>query len=132
VIVHDFDGLGTGFCPTEADPVLVVDPHGVLPGSITFQLLQAQAGKRQRIQGYRRTQLVESPTGPVMQVRGKSLPGSFGILSVEDVLGAPVLEGDDQASDILLSVRSLMLNGKHNTLRRFGQASSYWVNDLTG
>jgi hypothetical protein len=87
----------------------------VLPSPFTLQLLQAQARKRKRIQGYGRTQLVESSTGSVMKVRGKGLPGSFGILSVEDVFSASVLERDDQASDVLLPVRALMLNGKHNT-----------------
>lgn len=102
MIVHDLDALGTPLGPSEANAVLVVDPNGVLPGSIPLEFLQSQPGKRKRVQGDSCTQLIERLPGPLVQVRGKGLPGSFGILSVEDVFGTPVLEGDDQASGILL------------------------------
>ena len=104
MIVHDFNILGSLFRPTEADSILVVDSNGVLPSSVALQLLEAQSGKRKRIQRYGSTQLVEGSTGPAVQIRGKDLPSSLGILSIEDVFGASLLEGDDQAPAILLSV----------------------------
>jgi hypothetical protein len=115
VIIHDLDVLGTPLGPSEANAVLVIDPNGVLPGSIALQFLQSQTGKRKGVQGDSCAQLIESLSGPIVQVRGKGLPGSFGILSVEDVFGTPVLEGDDQASDILLCKGVLTLHVKHNT-----------------
>ena len=107
MIIHDLDALGTPLGPSEANPVLVVDPNGVLPGSITLQFFQPQTGKRKRVQGDRCTQLIERLSGPIVQVRGECLPSGFGILSVEDVFGSPVLKGDDQASGILLSTGSI-------------------------
>jgi hypothetical protein len=40
VIVGDFDVFGSGIRPSEADSVLVIDAHAVLPGSIALQLLE--------------------------------------------------------------------------------------------
>lgn len=98
MVIHDFNVVGSFLRPPEADSILVVDPDGVLPIPITLQFLEPQPGKGERFQGHGGSQLVEGLRGPGMKVRGKGLPGSPGILSVEDVLRALAFEGDDQTA----------------------------------
>jgi hypothetical protein len=40
VIIGDFHSVGIGAVPTEAHPILVVDPDTVLAGAIAFERLQ--------------------------------------------------------------------------------------------
>lgn len=45
MVVDDFDVLGPGLRPPEADPVMIVDPDRMLPDAVTLELLEPQAWK---------------------------------------------------------------------------------------
>jgi hypothetical protein len=62
----------------------------VLPGAVALELLQPEAGERQRDQGYGRVQLVEGLGGTPVKVGRQCLSGSLGVGAIEDVLGTPV------------------------------------------
>lgn len=96
MVVDDLDIFGSRIGPAEADSVLVIDADRMLTGSITLELFQPQAGKAKGLKGHSRLQLVQRPGGSGVEVWGQSPPGSLGVLAVEDVLGAPVPERDDQ------------------------------------
>ena len=98
MVVDYLDVLRSSLRPAEADPVLVVDSDRMLPSSISLQLLQPQARKRQGRQRHRRAQLIESSSSPRVELAWQDPPRRFGVLSVEDVLSPAVLERDDQAS----------------------------------
>jgi hypothetical protein len=51
MVIDDLDIFGTSSGPAEADPILIVDSDRVLPSPITLQLLEAQAWKREGLQG---------------------------------------------------------------------------------
>jgi len=92
MIVHDLHVLGSHLGPSEADPVLIVDPDGVLPAAVALELLQPETGKGEGDQRYGRVQLVEGLGGTRMKCGCQRLPGSLGVGAIEDVLGTSVLE----------------------------------------
>ena len=98
MVVHDFHVLGARVRPAEADPVLVIDPNRVLPGAVPAQFLEAEAGERQRVEGDGCVQLIQGPSGTSVKLAGQGLSSSLCVEPVEDVLGTPVPERDDQVS----------------------------------
>jgi hypothetical protein len=96
VIIDDFDVLGPGLGPPEADAVLIVDPDRMLPGAIPLQLLEAEPGKREGTEGDARVQAVQPLRTFLVQAPRKRPAGGPGVFAVEDILGAPILERRDR------------------------------------
>jgi hypothetical protein len=68
MIVHDLDVSGAFVGPTEANPVLVVDPDAVLPCTLPFQSLQAIAWWAPKVkQAICSVQHVEPAPGHVLE-----------------------------------------------------------------
>lgn len=74
VVIDDFDVFGPGLGPAKADTVLVVDPDRVLSGSIAPQFLEAQARKRQGLQGHGGVQAVQNFGTTGLKVRRQGSP----------------------------------------------------------
>jgi len=118
VIVNDFDVLGTGLSPPEADSVLVIDPDRVLADPIAFQLLEPKSRQRQGAQRHRCMQLIHRLSGPAVQLARQRLAGHLGADSVVDVLGTAILEREYQVVE-LPGDEVLTLHGKCNTTLAF-------------
>jgi hypothetical protein len=114
MVVDDLNMFGTGIGPAEADAVLIVDPDRVLPGPIALELLEAQAWKRERLQGHGRVQAIQALGALLVEARWQRSSCCLGVLTVEDVFGALVLERDDQACRLPLEAAVLTLHAKHN------------------
>jgi hypothetical protein len=95
MIVDDLNVLGPNLGPPEANAVLVVDPDRMLPGAISFQLLEAEPGKREGTEGHARVQAVQRLGTLLVEVPRKRPAGGPGVFAVEDILGAPIPERPD-------------------------------------
>lgn len=96
MVIDDLNIFGTGFGPAEADPGLIIDPDAVLAGPIAPQLLEAQPWKREGLQGHGRVQAIQALGALLMEPRWQGSPCCLGVLTIEDILGALVLERNDQ------------------------------------
>ncbi len=68
MVVDDLDLIRPRIGPSEADTILIVDPHGVLAYPIALELLEPQPRERQGLKRVRRVQLVEYPRRAPMKV----------------------------------------------------------------
>ena len=74
VVIDDLDIGGAIRRPVKADPPLIIDPHGMLPGPIPLQLFQViPRWKSQILQGNRRIQRREHRPRSPDQITGKPL-----------------------------------------------------------
>ena len=92
MVVDDLDLFRPGLGPAKAHAVLVVDPDRVLSGSIALQFLQAQTGKRQRLQGHGGVQAVQDLGTTGMKVRWQGPPRCIRVLAIENILGTLAAE----------------------------------------
>jgi hypothetical protein len=97
VVVHHLDLLRLAVLPHEADPILVVDPHAVLPPPI--------AGKSLKVIAWKRAQVVESLRCVKLCELALCDPGDAPKparrISLEQCLGVSVPEGPDHLLRIL-------------------------------
>ncbi len=114
MVIDDLDIFGTGFGPPEADPILVVDSDRVLPNSITLQLLEPQAWKREGLQRHGRIQAVQGLRTLLVKARWQGSACCLRVLAIEDVFRALVPEGDDQAYHLPWELLAFTLNVKYN------------------
>jgi hypothetical protein len=97
VVVHHLDLLRFAVLPHEADPILVVDPHAVLPPPITGKSLKVIARKR--------AQVVESSGCVKLRELALCDPGNAPKpahrVPLEKRLGVSVPEGPDHLLRVL-------------------------------
>jgi len=101
VVVGELDLSRAFRRPYEADPVLIIHPDAVLPTAVTLEGLKAVRRRYPEIvQGRRSIQQIEfAPChGPTAQRAGASC--RLGVSAMEDVLGAPIPEGEDHEGGI--------------------------------
>ena len=101
MVVDNLSVSDPTFGPSEADPVLLVDPDTVLPLSIPLQCLQMVAGGNSKVlDGVRIVEDEQLGSRPALQIRGADFPRSLGVFAVEHILGTLVAEGQDHTSMI--------------------------------
>jgi len=96
VVVGELDLSRAFRGPYEADPVLVIHPDAVLPTTVALEGFKAVRRRYPEVvQGRRSIQQIEFPTcdRPKAQRAGASC--RLGVSAMEDVLGAPIPEGED-------------------------------------
>lgn len=93
VIINNFNLVGVGPTPDKADAILVIHPDTVLTGSITGQRLGAiPRWNAHVIEGDCRIELIQLADGYSPHVLRTCSACRGGIMTVEDVLGAHILE----------------------------------------
>jgi hypothetical protein len=96
VIVDDFNLIYSSLCPTEENPILVIDSNAVLALPGPFQSLQAVPREdRQIFQVRRRINLIELSKGSAPELSGASAPGGGCVSAVEDIFGGLIDERPD-------------------------------------
>ena len=103
MVVDDFDLIGTGVGPPEANPILVVDPNTERSGAVTGQCFQSIAGRNaQLFQRGHRVELIEFAGGDLPYRPRAGLTGRLAVPAVENVLGAGISEGDDMRDSMVI------------------------------
>ena len=49
MVIHNFNVVRVFALPAEANPILIVDPDAVLPGTVAFEGFQAVAGRQLQV-----------------------------------------------------------------------------------
>ena len=104
VIIDDFDLIGAGGRPDEADTILIVYANTVLPNAIAMQCFELIRGRyAQILQRGRGIEPLKLAACHFPQQRRAHLPGALRIRAVVDVLSAGVSEGKDHRTMIARS-----------------------------
>jgi len=84
MVIDDFHIVGVAGLPPKAETPLFIDPDAVLPGALTFQLLEPVSGRSpqivQSIRRIKQSELLQSNSPDVRPSAGMALhPEPFGI-----------------------------------------------------
>ena len=86
MVVDDLDIFRPRLAPSEADPVLIVDPDTVLPGTVTLELLEAIARRNPEVVEFLgRIQRLELTNGDAPERLRKRLTNCAGRATMEQV-----------------------------------------------
>jgi hypothetical protein len=93
MVVCNFNLVGISSLPSEANPILIVDPDAVLSPPVAAQPFQTIPWWNSKLkQVPHPVDLIELPTGNLPQIPGTGSSGSGSVGAIKDVLAAPIPE----------------------------------------
>ena len=94
VVVRDLNLVGISRLPSEANPILIVDPYAVLPAPVAAQPFESIPPRNTELAEVSDSiDLIELPTGDLPHVLGTGSSGNRTPDSIKDVLGPAAPEG---------------------------------------